>query len=135
MSDARLRLVILAVDDVPRAVAFYRAAFAWKATVELPVYVEFELTPEMGVSIYERSAFAANTKVSPEHCPEGALTATELYLHVDDLDAAVARLREAGARELAPPEPKVWGDTAAYFADPDGNVIAVAVHTHDGAAA
>ena len=132
MSTSRLRLVILAVDDVPRAVAFYRAAFDWEVVVDLPVYVEFALTPESGVSIYERTAFARNTGLVPERCPDGAITSTELYLHVDDLDAAVERLRAAGARELSAPAPRLWGDTAAYFADPDGNVIAVAVHTGSG---
>lgn len=131
MSRARLRLVILAVDDVARAVAFYRAAFDWEVAVDLPVYVEFALTPESGVSIYQRDSFAINTGVTPEAVPDGAITSTELYLHVDDLDAAMERLRAAGARELAPAAPRMWGDTAAYFADPDGNVIAVAVRTHD----
>ncbi len=32
----------------------------------------------------------------------------------------------AGARELSPLAPRDWGDEAAYFADPDGNVLAVA---------
>ena len=131
MSHARLRLVILAVDDVARAVAFYRAAFDWEVTVEVPVYVEFALTPDSGVGIYHREAYAINTVIPPERCPDSAITATELYLHVDDLDAAIERLRAAGARELAPAAPRMWGDTAAYFADPDGNVIAVAVHTQD----
>jgi uncharacterized glyoxalase superfamily protein PhnB len=75
------------------------------------------------------------TVIAPERCPHGAITATELYLHVDDLDAAIERLRAAGASELAPAAPRPWGDTAAYYADPDGNVIAVAVHAQDGGAA
>ena len=50
----------------------------------------------------------------------------ELYFHMADLDAAIARLKEAGARELSALSPRPWGDEAAYYADPDGNVLAVA---------
>ena len=42
---------------------------------------------------------------------------------------AIARIEAAGGRLLAEASEKPWGDTAAYFADPDGNVIAVATET------
>ena len=58
--------------------------------------------------------------------PAGAITATELYLRVDDLAAAVEALAAAGARLLSPAAQRDWGDEAAYFADPDGNVLVVA---------
>ena len=49
-----------------------------------------------------------------------------LYLRVDDLPAAVDALEAAGARLLSAAAPRDWGDEAAYFADPDGNVLVVA---------
>jgi len=128
---ARLALTILAVSDLPRAVRFYREAFAWPLVVDLPVFAQFRLPGETGVCVYQQDTYAANTRQPPAACAEGEITGTELYLLVDDLDDAMERLRAAGARELAAPEPKPWGDTAAYFADPDGNVIAVAVHSEE----
>jgi uncharacterized glyoxalase superfamily protein PhnB len=56
----------------------------------------------------------------------GALTGAELYLRCEDLDAVLARLAAHGARELAARTRKDWGDEVAYFADPEGNVLAVA---------
>ena len=44
----------------------------------------------------------------------------------DDLPSAVARLEAAGARALSALAARPWGDEAAYFADPCGNVIVVA---------
>jgi GNAT superfamily N-acetyltransferase len=41
--------------------------------------------------------------------------------------AAVSRVESAGGRVLSPALPRDWGDRAAYFADPDGNVVVVAV--------
>ena len=39
---------------------------------------------------------------------------------------AIERLVRAGARELSPLAVRPWGDEAAYFADPSGNVLVVA---------
>jgi uncharacterized glyoxalase superfamily protein PhnB len=49
-----------------------------------------------------------------------------LYLYPDDLEAAIDRLVAAGARPLSSIALRDWGDEVAYFADPDGTVIALA---------
>lgn len=123
---ARHVLTILAVDDLDRSVTFYRAAFDWAIRVEAPVYVEFALAEDRGLGIYRREAFARNTGQVPEPVREGGISATELYFHCDDPRAAAERLAQAGARALSPLAPRPWGDEAAYFADPDGNVLVVA---------
>ena len=119
-------IVILAVDDVERASAFYRAAFGWRVRAAVPVYVELDTGGGTAVALYLRSGFGANTGAAALASPTTGTTATELYVRVDDLDDAVRRLSAAGARELSAAAPRPWGDTAAYFADPDGNVVAVA---------
>lgn len=121
---ARHVLTILAVDDLPRAASFYRAALGWEQTVDTPVYVEF--ADGMRLGLYLRDGFARNTGVPPLHRPAQGTTSTEIYLHVDDVGQAAERLRVAGAVELSPAAPRPWGDEAAYFADPEGNVVVVA---------
>jgi uncharacterized glyoxalase superfamily protein PhnB len=56
----------------------------------------------------------------------GDITSTEIYLYVDDLAAAIVRVEGAGARALSPRAQRAWGEEAAYFADPDGNVVVLA---------
>lgn len=119
-------LTILAVTDLSRAATFYREAFGWPVRVDVPVYVELALPDGRGLGVYQREAFARNTEQLPAATPPGAITATELYLHCDDLDDAIALLQRAGARELSARAPRPWGDEAAYFTDPDGNVLVVA---------
>lgn len=119
----RLALVIVAVEDLARARAFYAAAFGWTERVSAPVYVEFELPAGMSLGLYERRAFARNTGVTPHQIPSGAIASTEIYLVAADLDSAIARVTAAGARLLSPRMVRSWGDEAAYFADPDGNVL------------
>jgi len=126
MSGIRHILTILAVDDLGRAAAFYRAAFGWTTSVDVPVYVEFELPGGQRLGVYRRDAFVRNTAAAVAPRPAHGTTATEVYLHCDDLDAAIAAIEAAGAPCLSPRALRDWGDEAAYYADPDGNVLVLA---------
>jgi predicted enzyme related to lactoylglutathione lyase len=119
-------LTILAVENLERSVDFYGRTFDWTKRVDVPVYVEFELPDGRGLGLYDREAFASNTGRPPQRIAQGELAPTELYFHCDDLAPAVERMHEAGARVLSPLARRDWGDEAAYFADPDGNVIVLA---------
>ncbi|MHC4832268.1 MAG: VOC family protein, partial [Planctomycetota bacterium] len=77
-------------------------------------------------AFYERKAFGENTGRIPQPVAEGDLTGAELYLRCEDLDAVIGRLVSMGARELRARTLKDWGEEVAYFADPEGNVLAVA---------
>jgi predicted enzyme related to lactoylglutathione lyase len=127
-------LTILAVHDLERSAAFYKAAFGWPTSVEVPVFVQFTLPDGNELGLYQRDSFALNTGgVVPARVPEGAISGTEIYLRCTDLDEAITRLHAAQARELAPRMEKPWGDEAAYFADPEGNVLVVAAPTTSNA--
>jgi predicted enzyme related to lactoylglutathione lyase len=45
---------------------------------------------------------------------------------VQHVAETIARIEAAGGRPLSPLRLREWGETAAWFADPDGNVVAVA---------
>lgn len=126
VAEARHVLTILAVEDVAASLSFYQAAFGWMPAVETPVYVEFSVTGGQRIGLYEREGFGRNTGQTPAKMPSGELAATELYFHTDDIRAAIERIKRAGARELSPLERRDWGDEAAYFADPSGNVLVLA---------
>jgi len=121
-----LALIILAVRDLERALAFYRTAFGWPAETETPAYVEFRLPAGMRLGLYQREAFARNVGEALASIPPGMLASTELYLYPDDLEAGIDRLIAAGARPLSSIALRDWGDEVAYFEDPDGTVIALA---------
>lgn len=124
-------LTILAVKDLTQAAKFYTQAFGWNQTVAVPVYAEFELPDGMRLGLYERESFGINTGQVPFEIPDGALTGTELYFYSDDLEGDIEKLLKAGAQQLSALEPKNWGDDAAYFADPAGNVIVLARRSKD----
>jgi catechol 2,3-dioxygenase-like lactoylglutathione lyase family enzyme len=124
--EARVVLIIFAVSDLSRSSKFYRDVFGWPQTVDVPVYAEFESPGGLRLGLYLRERFGINTGQVPLAIPEGQLASAEIYIYTDDVITLLSRLEAAGARPLSSFALRDWGDEAAYFADPDGNVIVVA---------
>jgi catechol 2,3-dioxygenase-like lactoylglutathione lyase family enzyme len=121
--------VVLAVADVDRAYAFYRDVFGWESHLEWPgEYTELVLSEDDRLGLYRRDAWAETAGAEPVEL-NGRVSTAYLYVRVDDLGATLERLRKVGARRLSPRRERGWGDEAAYFADPDGNVFAVAARS------
>jgi lactoylglutathione lyase len=53
----------------------------------------------------------------------------ELFVYVDDVDAAVQAMRAAGVPVLREPEDMPWGERVAFVADPEGNPVTLAATT------
>ena len=58
--------------------------------------------------------------------PDGEVAPAYLYVRSDDVGQTITRIAEAGGRPLSSLAPRSWGEQAAWFADLDGNVVAVA---------
>jgi catechol 2,3-dioxygenase-like lactoylglutathione lyase family enzyme len=120
--------VVFSVSDLARALRFYEAALGWPRNdkIDYDEYVEL-LPPDGGsLGLFERSGFAELVGAEPFAGENGDVAPAYVYVRVDDVEGAVARLEGAGARLLSPLAPRSWGEKAAWFADPDGNVVAVA---------
>jgi lactoylglutathione lyase len=50
----------------------------------------------------------------------------ELFVYVEDVDATVAALRDAGARVVREPVDMPWGERIGFVADPEGNLVSLA---------
>ena len=119
--------VVFAVEDVDVSKRFYDEAFGWKPHLEWEGrYAELVLSDVDRLGLYVRDGFAASAGIDEDAVDGGRYTGAELYVKVDDLDEAIERLEAAGASALSPRRAREWGHEAAYFADPDGNVVAVA---------
>jgi catechol 2,3-dioxygenase-like lactoylglutathione lyase family enzyme len=130
--------VIFGVADISRSREFYDRAFAWPRNplVDFDNYVEY-LPPDGGaVGLYARDGYAAEVGAPPVDIDGERVSSSYLYVRVDDVDAAVEAIRAAGGRPLSALSDRAWGERAAWFADPDRNVIAVAqrLPTRDPAA-
>lgn len=58
-----------------------------------------------------------------------------IFLYVEDVDDAVARAVELGARILVPLQDQFWGDRTAWIMDPSGHVWTLATRVEETTAA
>ena len=119
--------VSLFADDLPAATDWYTTLLGIEPYfVRLvdgpPAYVEFRVGDyqhELGI-IDRRWAPHQDTE------PGGAV----LFWHVDDIEAALTRLRELGATEHDAVTPRESGFVTASVVDPFGNILGVMQNPH-----
>lgn len=115
-------LFVLYVRDQARSRAFYAEILQASPTLDVPGMTQFDLggaqlglMPEAGIE-----------RLLPVRPSTSQVPRAELYLPVEDVEAAYRRAVGAGATALSEPAARDWGDVAAYVADPDGHVVAFA---------
>ncbi len=120
-------LFILYVRSQAASRDFYRVLLDAEPVLDVPGMTEFDLghcklglMPEDGIA-------RIITPALPHPSTGQGVPRCELYLLVDDLTVALARATRASARVVAPAQDQDWGHRVAYFADPDGHVIALAL--------
>ena len=120
--------VIFAVDDLDRSLASYETAFGWPRNPRIDYRNYVELHPPDGgtLGLYEREGYAGTVGAEPVTPPGDAVAPSYLYVRVEDVQDTADRMATAGFRPLSPLKRRDWGEDAAWFADPDGNVVAVA---------
>ena len=128
----RLTVLTLGVDDLERAVAFYRDG--WGFHTDGIVWREFEhgavaffdLAGGLRLALWPRTSLAHDVGL-----PRAEPSATELTLGHNvgsrqEVDAVMAQARGAGARILKPAGDTFWGGYSGDFQAPDGHVWEVA---------
>ena len=90
---------------------------------ENPAYIEYRV----GDYQHELGIIDANYK------PKGAASGpggAVLFWHVDDIEAALARVKAMGATEYEPLTPREAGFVTASVVDPFGNVLGLMYNPH-----
>nr|WP_199068405.1 VOC family protein [Chromobacterium sp. ASV5] len=121
----KLGYTIVYVPDVAASLRFFGEAFglAQRFIDESGQYGELE-TGDTTLSfachaLAESNLPAGYVRASDAKQPLGM----EIGLVCDDVPAAHARALGCGARELAAPTRKPWGQTVSYLQSPDGTLI------------
>ena len=128
----RITLITLGVDDLERAVAFYRDGLGFKTKgiigeeIENGAVAFFNLESGLKLALWPRKSLAADSGV-----PLEPRSATELSIahNVDsreEVDAVMGTAEKAGARIVKKAQPTLYGGYAGYFQDPDGHLWEVA---------
>jgi lactoylglutathione lyase len=119
-------LFILYVRSQTASRDFYSALLGKDPVLDVPGMTEFDLgscklglMPEDGIA-------RIITPALPHPATGNGVPRCELYLLMDDLSTVLERATNAGVTLVAPAKDEDWGHHVAYFADPDGHVIALA---------
>lgn len=128
----RITLLTLGVDDLPRAVAFYRDGLGFPTRGIVGTEFEhgavafFDLQPGLKLALWPRASLAHDTGLPPQ--PRGALEVALAHNvgSVQEVDAVMAQAGAAGATIVKPAQPTFYGGHAGYFQDPDGHLWEVA---------
>jgi uncharacterized protein len=108
-------------DDVERAQAFYRDAFGW----------QLNSIPGMGYTLVSTTPSGDNGPLEPGAINGGMLArqdpvqSTVVTIEVDDIDAALKTVESLGGKTVRGGMPVGDMGFAAYFADPEGNVVGI----------
>jgi uncharacterized protein len=130
--EPRITLLTLGVDDLERAVAFYRDGLGFPTQGIVGTEFEhgavafFELAGGLRLALWRRRDLAHDTGL-----PEAPASSTEFCMahnvnSAEEVDAVLSQAAEAGARIVKPGGATFWGGYAGYFADPDAHLWEVA---------
>ena len=128
----RLSVLTLLVDDLDRAVAFYRdgLGLATEGVVgrefEHGAVAFFELQHGVSLALWERASLAHDAGLATEPAGPPAVSLGHNVRTRDDVDRAMAEAARAGARIVKPAADTFWGGYAGYFQDPDGHLWEIA---------
>lgn len=124
----RITFLTLGVDDLARALAFYRdgLGFPTQGIVgqehEHGAVAFFELQPGLTLALWPRESIAQDARV-----PRSAPSPTEFTIGYnvasrERVDALMEQAGRAGAGVTKPAGDTFWGGYAGYFQDPDGHL-------------
>lgn len=124
----RITVLTLGVEDLDRAVQFYRDGLGFPTEgivgreFEHGAVAFFDLDGGLKLALWPRRDLAYDAGV-----PESPASPTELSLghnvsSRDGVDAIMESAEAAGARIVKRASDTFWGGYAGYFADPDGHL-------------
>lgn len=128
----QITLVTLGVNDLERAVSFYRdgLGFPTKGIVgqefEHGAVAFFELQGGLRLALWPRASIAHDTGLQQTPPSPTDFTLAHNVRSPEEVDAVIDVARKAGARIVRAPAKTVWGGYTACFQDPDDHVWEVA---------
>jgi catechol 2,3-dioxygenase-like lactoylglutathione lyase family enzyme len=124
--EPRLSLVTLGVQDLERAIRFYRDGLGWPLSSASSGDVAFFRTRGAVVALFPRELLAADARLPAAGVGFGGITLAHNVATKDQVDSVLAEAMAAGATILKPAETADWGGYSGYFADLDGHPWEVA---------
>lgn len=130
--EARIDVITLAVDDLERALAFYRALGFESKGVVATEYAGDHTHPAGAIamvhlkggqilSLYPRSDLAKDAGISLGTPQSGEFSLGHIVTSREEVEAVLAKAKWAGA-PVTELHDRPWGIYSGYFRDPDGHL-------------
>jgi len=137
--EPRVNVITLAVDDLERALRFYRDGLGFQSrgvvgsqwTDEITgangAIALFELEGGLLLSLYPRSELAKDAEIPVVAEQSGEFSLGQLVRSRTEVDELLGRAEAAGA-SITPAHERPWGIYSGYFRDLDGHLWEVIWH-------
>ncbi len=128
----RITLLTLGVDDLERAVTFYRDGLGLPTKGVVGTEFEhgavafFELQPGLQLALWHRASLAHDTGLQQTPSSPTDLSIAHNVRSPEEVDGVMEEAKRAGARIVKPAAKTFWGGYAGYFQDPEGHLWEVA---------
>ncbi|MFP6655907.1 MAG: VOC family protein [Myxococcota bacterium] len=127
--EPRITMITLGVEDLDRAIAFYRDGLGLPLR-EGPEGIAFFETGSTWLSLYPRESLAKDAAVESAGSGFRGFSLAHnvrTRLLVDEL---MSEVKAAGATIVKQPQDASWGGYSGYFKDPDGFLWEIAWNPH-----
>ncbi len=122
--------IVLYVKDQQKSTDFYQKVLRKKADLNVPGMTEFIINNFCKLGLMPNDGIAKIISPSLPHPNLGnGIPRCELYFIVENLQEEYQNIKNLDAKIISEIENRNWGDTAFYFSDLDGHVIALAEKT------
>jgi hypothetical protein len=128
----RITLITLGVDDLQKAVRFYRDGLGLKTEgivgtqFEYGAVAFFDLQAGLRLALWPRKSIARDTGIALGRPNPTDFTIGHNVASKVEVDAVMQKAKKAGAVIVKPAHDTFWGGYAGYFQDPDGHLWEVA---------
>jgi len=129
---ARITLITLGVDDLQRAVAFYRDGLGLKTPgivgeeFENGAVAFFDLQNGLKLALWPRRSMANDSGLSLGTPNSTDFTLAHNVMSKGEVDVVMQQARDAGAEIVKPAQDTFYGGYAGYFLDPDRHLWEIA---------
>jgi catechol 2,3-dioxygenase-like lactoylglutathione lyase family enzyme len=123
--EPRITVITLAVDDLQRALSFYRDGLGLPTQgimgeeFEYGAVVFFDLQSGLKLAVWPRTSLAHDAGIPPGESNPTELSIGHNVSSAAEVDAVMAQAKQAGAVIIKPAQRTFWGGYAGYFQDPD----------------
>lgn len=124
----RISVITLGVDNLDKAVAFYRDGLGLPTDgivgkeFEHGAVAFFDLASGLKLAVWARDDIAYDTGLPKATPSPTAFTIGHNVSHKNDVESVMEQARSAGARIIKPAQDTFYGGYAGYFQDLDGHL-------------